>query len=90
MNVTVIDFWATFCVPCQHFSKVFSAVADEYKGRAEFTTCNVEVDEELPAQYGVRNVPSVVILKDGEVVGRLSGAVNAKKLREEIDKQLND
>lgn len=87
-TLAVIDFWATWCGPCQRLSPIIESVAAEYEGRAIVGKYNVENNEELTERFGVRNIPTVLFIKDGEVLERVSGAVNAAKLRELIDKHV--
>lgn len=87
-TLAVIDFWATWCGPCQRLSPIIESVAAEYEGRAIVGKYNVENNEELTERFGVRNIPTVLFIKDGEVLERVSGAVNGAKLRELIDKHV--
>ena len=78
----VLDFWATWCGPCRMVAPVIEALATEYDGRAIVGKCDIEEDENLPAQYGVRNIPTILFIKDGQVVDKQVGAAS-RQIREE-------
>jgi len=87
-RLTVIDFWATWCGPCQRLAPIVAQIAEEYEGRVFVGKYNAENNEELLERFGVRNIPTILVVKNGEAVDRLTGAVNAAKIRELIDKNL--
>ena len=88
-RLVVIDFWATWCGPCQRLAPVIAQIAEEYEGNVFVGKCNAENNEELVDRFGIRNIPTILFVKNGEVVNRISGIVNAAKIREEIDKITN-
>lgn len=75
----VLDFYADWCAPCKVLAPVLEQVAGEYPD-VVFAKCNVEADEDFASEYNVRNVPTVIMFKDGEQVSRFSGAFNKAKL----------
>jgi thioredoxin 1 len=83
----ILDFWAPWCGPCQMFKPIFEEVSEEVKD-VTFGKVNTEeaTNGELAGTYGVRGIPTIVFLKDGEEVGRFSGAVPKEKFLEEIKK----
>ena len=80
----VLDFWATWCGPCRMVAPVIEALATEYDGRAIVGNCDIEEDENLPAQYGVRNIPTILFIKDGQVVDKQVGAASRQILEEKL------
>lgn len=80
----MLDFWATWCGPCRMVAPVIEALATEYDGRAIVGKCDIEEDENLPAQYGVRNIPTILFIKDGQVVDKQVGAASRQILEEKL------
>ncbi len=70
----VIDFSAAWCGPCRRIAPIIEELAAEYDGRIEICKCDVDESEELAGKYGVRNIPFVVFLKNGEKVDHVVGA----------------
>ena len=80
----VVDFWATWCGPCRMVGPVISELAQEYDGRIVVGKCDVEENEELSMEFGIRNIPTILFFKNGEVVDKLVGAVSKAKLDEKF------
>ena len=87
-SLIVIDFWATWCGPCQRLAPIIAQIADEYEGKVIVGKYNAENNEELLERFGIRNIPTILFIKGEEPVERITGAVNAAKIREIIDKNL--
>ena len=85
-KLVVIDVWATWCGPCQRLAPIIAQVAEEYSDKAVVGKYNAENNEELLERFGVRNIPTILFIKKGELADRLTGAVNAAKIKEYIDK----
>ena len=85
-KLVVIDVWATWCGPCQRLAPIIAQVAEEYSDKAVVGKYNAENNEELLKRFGVRNIPTILFIKKGELADRLTGAVNAAKIKEYIDK----
>ncbi len=71
----MVDFWATWCGPCRAIAPVVEALAEEYEGKAVIAKCNVDECETVPMQFGIRNIPTLLFFKNGQLVDRLVGAV---------------
>ena len=84
----VVDFWATWCGPCRMVSPIISELAEVYDGKAVVAKCDVEENEDLAAEYGIRNIPTILFFKGGEVVNKLVGAQGKAKIDEAIQQLL--
>lgn len=87
-QLVVIDFWATWCGPCQRLTPIIEQLAEEYEGRAVIGKYNVDEGEDLVADYGIRNIPVILFLKGGEMVHKMVGAASKEAIKEQIEKFL--
>ncbi|MCH5173826.1 MAG: thioredoxin [Bacteroidales bacterium] len=87
-GLLVIDFWATWCGPCRILSPTVDELAEEYEGKATIAKCNVDDCEEIASRFGVRNIPTLVFIKNGEVVDRSVGVVPKADLQAKINLNL--
>ena len=84
----VVDFWATWCGPCRMVSPIISELAEVYDGKVVVGKCDVEDNEDLAAEFGIRNIPTILFFKGGEVVNKLVGAQPKAKIEEAIQQML--
>ena len=84
----LVDFWATWCGPCRMLGPVIEELATEYEGRVVVGKVDVDNNQEFAAKYGVRNIPTVLVFKDGEVVGRQVGVAPKKTYTYALDSLL--
>lgn len=70
----VIDFSATWCGPCKKIAPIIEELAGEYEGKVNICKCDVDDNDDLTAKFGIRNVPTVLFIKNGEVVDKHVGA----------------
>ena len=84
----VIDFWAEWCGPCRMVGPIIDELAAEYDGKVVIGKCDVDENDALAVKFGVRNIPTVVFLKGGEVVDKQIGAAPKNVFAEKIAKLL--
>lgn len=80
----VVDFWATWCGPCRAIAPTVAALAEEYDGKVVVGKCDVEEGDEVAAQFGIRNIPTLLFFKGGQQVDKLVGAVQKSVIEEKI------
>jgi len=84
----MIDFWAAWCGPCRMIAPLVDELSTEYEGRAVIAKVDVDANQEIALKYGVRNIPTILFLKNGEVVDKSVGAVPKNVLSDKIDAHL--
>jgi thioredoxin 1 len=84
----LIDFWATWCGPCRAIAPVVEQLAGEYSGRVKVGKVDIDANPKTPTQYDVRSIPTLLVFKQGKVVGQIVGAVPKPKIEELIKKAL--
>ena len=84
----VVDFWATWCGPCRMVAPVIAKLAEKYDGQITVGKCDVEENEDLAAEFGIRNIPTILFFKNGEVVDKMVGAQSEAKLDEKFQSLL--
>lgn len=84
----VVDFWADWCEPCKTLMPLLEKLADEYQGAFHLAQVNCDEQQELTAQFGVRSLPTVMIIKDGQPIDGFAGAQPESVIRELLEKHL--
>ncbi len=81
----LVDFWAAWCGPCRMVGPIIDEVSNDYEGKAVVGKMDVDANQEFAAKYGVRNIPTVLVFNNGELVGRQVGVAQKSVYVEAID-----
>jgi thioredoxin 1 len=84
----LVDYWAEWCGPCRMIAPVLDELSRDYKGRLTVAKLNVDENQDTPAKYGIRGIPTLMLFKDGAVVGTKVGAVSKSQLTTFIDSNI--
>ncbi|HOV98977.1 MAG TPA: thioredoxin [Bacteroidota bacterium] len=85
----LVDFWAPWCGPCKSIAPVVDEIAKEYMGKLKVGKVNVDQQQQIAMQYGIRSIPTLLIFKNGAVVDQFVGAVPKSTLVEKISRHFN-
>ena len=80
----VVDFWATWCGPCRMIAPIVSELAAEYDGKITVGKCDVEENDDVAAEFGIRNIPTLLFFKNGQLVDKIVGAASKEKINEKM------
>ncbi len=84
----LVDYWAEWCGPCKMIAPILDEVATAYEGKLQIAKMNVDENRDIPAKYGIRGIPTLMIFKDGQLAATKVGAMSKAQLTAFIDQQL--
>ena len=84
----LVDFWAAWCAPCRMIAPIVEELAQEYDGKAKVGKLDVDSNQQTAIKYGVRSIPTVLLIKNGEVVDTIIGALPKTAFVEKLDAAL--
>ena len=84
----LVDYWAEWCGPCKMIAPILDEVAGAYQGKLTVAKMNVDENREIPAKFGIRGIPTLMLFKDGQLAATKVGAMSKAQLTAFIDQQL--
>ena len=84
----LVDFWAEWCGPCKMIAPILDEVAGSYNGKLQVAKVNVDENRDVPAKFGIRGIPTLMLFKDGQLAATKVGALSKAQLTAFIDQQL--
>ena len=84
----LVDFWAEWCGPCKMIAPALDEAATTYQGKLQITKLNVDENKDIPAKFGIRGIPTLMIFKNGQLAATKVGSLSKAQLTEYIDQQL--
>ena len=85
----LVDFWAVWCGPCKAIAPAVEELAKQYKGKVKVAKMDVDEHQQVPQQFGIRSIPTLLVFKGGRVVDTIVGAVSKSKLEDSLKKALS-
>jgi thioredoxin 1 len=85
----LVDFWAVWCGPCKAIAPTVEELAKQYKGKVKVAKMDVDEHQQVPQQYGIRSIPTLLLFKGGRVVDTIVGAVPKSKLEDSIKRVIS-
>lgn len=84
----LVDFWAAWCAPCRAIAPHVESLANDYAGRARVGKCDIDSNPQIPSQFDIRSIPTLLVFKGGQVVGQIVGAAPKPKIEDLLKKAL--
>jgi len=86
----LVDFWATWCGPCKKLAPVIENVEKEYEGKMKFVKVDIDSNQNVASEMGIRSIPTIIIFKNGDIAEQVIGVMSEVQLKKIIDKVLGD
>ena len=86
----IIDFWAEWCGPCRMMAPIFEELSEDFEGKLKFAKLNIDENNSIANEYGVRSIPTLVLIKDGVEVNRITGLLPIETLKTKIESLLKE
>lgn len=87
-TTVLVDYWAEWCGPCKMIAPILDDVAEGYKGKLQIAKMNVDENREIPAKFGIRGIPTLMLFKDGQLAATKVGALNKTQLSAFLDQHI--
>ena len=84
-GVSMVDFWAPWCGPCRMVAPIIDELAEEFEGKANICKVNTDEQQDLAVKYGIRSIPTIIFMKDGEIVDQMVGAASKQAFADKIN-----
>jgi thioredoxin 1 len=84
-EAVLVDFFAPWCGPCKMMSPIIDKLAEEFAGKVKIGKFNIDENQEVPTRYGIQSIPTIILLKNGEVVDKMVGFQSAEVLKNKMN-----